>query len=105
MIFLRTQLKITLETQGIPFLRKAREFAFHRISAVETDSSVGHVRSARRPREGNERTRNFNDHPSRLTANFSCVTNSSVPRVTPRYIASRAQRKIGEKFLEEIKSE
>jgi len=59
-------------------LREAREFTFRRISAGETDSSAGHVRPARRPRKGNGRSRNFNDHPSRSTANFSCARNSSI---------------------------
>jgi hypothetical protein len=61
-------------------LTEAREFTFRRISAGETDSSAGHVRPARRPRKGNGRSRNFNDHPSRSTANFSCARNSSIPQ-------------------------
>lgn len=80
---MRGRSKITLkdsETQGYRSLREAREFAFRRISALETDSSAGHVRPARHPRKRNGRSRNFNDHPSRTTANFSCARNPSVPR-------------------------
>lgn len=55
-----------------------------------------------RPRKGNGRSRNFNDHPSRSTANFSCARNS-LGYASARYFT--CPKKNRREFLEERRAD